>query len=214
LAGSFLGTSVLRCFFGSQCPGFIFPAGAPAEIRTTGGPASSVEAESVTRIRLAVINQFPQLPAQRGVHARERGGGCQCQTFQPAGACSEDRRPALSPEENPSPQSLGASLPARSAELWGMHTSPRSGDPRKQTRLRPPNPVVRWCNQRFPLRKSHRIGFSRSHSQSKMLSPNLLVQRTSLCSRLSLRDRLLPASSGAPCRVLAPQHSRSYSASS
>ena len=138
----------------------------------------------------------------------------QCQTFQPADACSEDRRPALSPEENPSPQSLGASLPARSAELWGMHTSPRSGDPRKQTRLRPPNPVVRWCNQRFPLRKSHRIGFSRSHSQSKMLSPNLLVQRTSLCSRLSLRDRLLPASSGAPCRVLAPQHSSSYSASS
>jgi hypothetical protein len=33
----------------------------------------------------------------------------QCQTFQPADPCSEDRRPALCPEENPSPGRAGLS---------------------------------------------------------------------------------------------------------
>src|SRR5215467_10209565 len=56
----------------------------------------------------------------------------------------------------------------------------------------------------------HRTEYSRSHSQSKMLCPDPLVQRASLCSPLSLRDRLFLASRRVPCHVLALQRSSSY----
>jgi hypothetical protein len=50
-----------------MCRIYFSPLERQTKFRTTHGTASSVEADSLTRIRLASIDQLPQFPAQRGV---------------------------------------------------------------------------------------------------------------------------------------------------